>query len=107
MKTLLIYRTEGKNNVYILKKSIEGRNAAMIADYTNNHALSVNTGFSEYFPAHTRRAGNRPGTSLRELRERECPTKTSDIDIYIDTLNLNMKKQRSKHNSHWCKNRSV
>ena len=33
------YRTEGKNKVYFLKKSIEGRNAAIIAESINNHIV--------------------------------------------------------------------
>jgi predicted nucleotidyltransferase len=93
------YRTEGKNKVYFLKKSIEGRNAAIIAElYKQSHSVSTYPILRGIFRA------------IHEEREvrlallfgsyaKGIPKKNSDIDIYIDTLNSNVKKQLEQRHS--------
>jgi predicted nucleotidyltransferase len=93
------YRTEGKNNVYFLKKSIEGRNAAMIAElYKQSRIVSVYPILRNIF----RIIQEEEEISLALLYgsyAKGIPSKTSDIDIYIDTLNTNLKKQLEQQHS--------
>lgn len=92
-------RTEGKNTVYFLKKSVEGRNAAMIAElYKQSRVVSTYPVLRGIFQ------------SVQEMREiplallygsyaKGLPTKDSDIDIYIETLDGNAKKQLEQRHS--------
>jgi len=93
------YRTEGKNNVYFLKKSIEGRNAAMIAElYKQSRIVSEHPVLRNIF----RLIQQEQEIGLALLYgsyAKGIPTKGSDIDIYIDTLNPNVKKQLEQHHS--------
>ena len=93
------YRTEGKNNVYFLKNSIEARNAVMIAEiYKQSRIISRYPVLRGIFK------------SVRELPDarlavlfgsyaKGLATKTSDIDIYIETLDADVKIQLEQRHS--------
>jgi len=87
------YRTEGKNNVYFLKKSIEGRNAAMIAEiYKQSRIVSTYPVLRGIFQA-VQEMEEAPLALLYGSYAKGLPKKSSDIDIYIETLNPHVKKQ--------------
>jgi predicted nucleotidyltransferase len=93
------YRTEGKNKVYFLKKSIEGRNAAMIAEiYKQSRIVSTYPVLRGIFTAiHEER--EIPLALLYGSYAKGTPKENSDIDIYIDTLNFRVKKQLEERHS--------
>jgi predicted nucleotidyltransferase len=93
------YRVEGKNNVYFLKKTLEGRNAAMIAEiYKQTQVISRYPILRGIFK------------SVREMQEvslailygsyaKGRAAKESDIYIYIETLNADVRKQLERRHS--------
>ena len=93
------YRTEGKNNVYFLKKSIEGRNAAMIAEvYKQSRIVSTYPVLRGIFQE-VQEMREIPLALLYGSYAKGLPTKDSDIDIYIETLNSTLKKQLEQRHS--------
>jgi predicted nucleotidyltransferase len=93
------YRTEGKNTVYFLKKSIEGRNAAMIAElYKQSRIVSAYPVLRGIFQA-VQKMPDIPLALLYGSYAKGLPTKESDIDIYIETLNSTIKKQLEQRHS--------
>jgi len=93
------YRTEGKNTVYFLKKSIEGRNAAMIAElYKQSRIVSTYPVLRGIFQA-VQEMPDIPLALLYGSYAKGLPTKDSDIDIYIETLNSTLKKQLEQRHS--------
>ena len=93
------YRTEGKNNVYFLKKSIEGRNAAMIAEiYKQSRIVSTYPVLRGIFQA-VQEMQEVPLAFLYGSYAKGLPKKNSDIDIYIETLNPTVKKQLLQRHS--------
>jgi len=93
------YRTEGKNNVYFLKKSIEGRNAAMIAEvYKQSRIVSTYPVLRGIFQE-VQEMREIPLALLYGSYAKGLPKKNSDIDIYIETLNSNVKKQLEQRHS--------
>lgn len=92
-------RTEGKNNVYFLKQSIEGRNAAMIAEiYKQSRIVSTYPVLRGIFQA-VQEMREVPLALLYGSYAKGLPKKNSDIDIYIETLNPNVKKQLLQRHS--------
>jgi len=94
------YRVEGKNNVYFLKKSIEGRNAAMIAEiYKQSQVISRYPVLRGIFMS----VQELPDIHLAVLfgsYAKGLAAKGSDIDIYLETDSIAMKKQlEQKHSS--------
>lgn len=93
------YRTEGKNNVYFLKKSIESRNAAMIAEiYKQSRIVSIYPVLRGIFQA-VQDMREIPLALLYGSYAKKFPSKDSDIDMYIETLNTNVKKQLEQRHS--------
>lgn len=98
-ENIVDYHTEGKNNIYFLKKSIEGRNAAMTAElYKQSRIVSTYPVLRGIFRA------------VQEIEEihlailygsyaKRLATKDSDIDLYIETLNPAIKKQLLERHS--------
>jgi predicted nucleotidyltransferase len=86
------FRTEGKNNVYAIKKTLEGRNAALIAE------LSQQSSVVKKYPVLRgifQAVHEMPGLSLAILYgsyAKGLATKESDIDIFIETNDTNTKK---------------
>jgi len=93
------FRTEGKNKVYFLKKSIEGRNAAMIAEiYKQSRIVSTYPVLRGIFQA-VQEMQEIPLALLYGSYAKGLPTKDSDIDMYIETLNTDVKKQIEQRHS--------
>ena len=93
------YRTEGKNTVYFLKKSVEGRNAAMIAElYLQSRVVSTYPVLRGIFQA-VQEMREIPLALLYGSYAKGIPTKDSDIDIYIETLDSTTKKQLEQRHS--------
>ncbi len=93
------FRIEGKNKVFTIKRTIEGRNAAMIAEiYKQSSVVSSTRSCGEF---------SRPSWRCRRSRLLSCTgvyakglaTKGSDIDIFIETTNSRMKKQLEQRHS--------
>jgi len=93
------YRAEGKNKVYFLKNSIEGKNAAMIAEiYKQSRIISRYPVLRGVFAS----VAVLPGVRLALLfgsYAKGLATTTSDIDIYIETLDADVKKQLEQRHS--------
>ncbi|MEN6395466.1 MAG: nucleotidyltransferase domain-containing protein [Methanoregula sp.] len=93
------FRAEGKNKVYSIKKTLEGRNAAIIAEmYKQSMAVSrypVLRGI-------IRAVHDMPDIPLALLYgsyAKGLAKKDSDIDLFIETLNTSSKKQLEQRNS--------
>jgi len=93
------YRVEGKNNVYFLKKTLEGRNAAMIAEiYKQTQVISRYPVLRGIF----RSVQELPEIHLAVLfgsYAKGLVIKGSDIDIYLETDTTSIKKQLEQKNS--------
>jgi predicted nucleotidyltransferase len=87
------YRTEGKNKVYFLKKSLEGRNAVLIAElYKQSQVISRYPVLRGIFKS----VQELPAIHLAVLfgsYAKGLAVKGSDIDIYLDTDNIAIKQQ--------------
>lgn len=93
-------RTEGKNKVYFLKKSIEGRNAVMITEiYKQSRVLRHYPVLRGVF----RSVQEMPEISLALLfgsYAKGLAAKESDIDIYVETPDSSVRRQlEQKHSS--------
>jgi predicted nucleotidyltransferase len=98
-ENIVDYRTEGKNNVYFLKKSIEGKNAAMIAElYKQSRIVSNYPILRGIFQA-IQEKQEIPLALLYGSYAKGLQNKESDIDIYIETLNNDLKKQLEQRHS--------
>jgi predicted nucleotidyltransferase len=92
-------RTEGKNTVYFLKKSIEAKNAVMTAEiYKQSRVLAQYPVLRGIFSTIQARE-DIPLALLFGSYAKGTATKESDIDIYIETLNPNNKKDLEQRNS--------
>ena len=92
------FRIEGKNKTYTIKRSLEGRNAAMIAElYRQSRVLSRYPVLRGIFEA----VHNMPDIPLALLfgsYAKGLATKESDIDIFLETADPMRKKQiEQKH----------
>ena len=98
-ENIVDYRTQGKNKVYFLKKSIEGRNAIMITEiYRQSRVLHRYPVLRGIFK------------SVQEMQKislallfgsyaKGLATKESDIDIFIETQDMDVKKQLEQRHS--------
>jgi predicted nucleotidyltransferase len=93
------FRIKGKNKVFFLKRSMEGRNAAMIAEiYRQSRILSRYPILRGIF----RKIQEMPNFTLSLLfgsYAKELAKTDSDIDIFIETMDNNVKKQVEKYHS--------
>jgi predicted nucleotidyltransferase len=98
-ENIVDYRTEGKNNIYFLKKSIEARNAVMITEiYKQSRIVSTYPILRGIFQAIL----EMPEIQLALLYgsyAKELAIKGSDIDLYIETLNPSVKKHLEQRHS--------
>ena len=87
------FRMEGKNKTYTVKRSIEGRNAAMIAElYKQSAIISRYPALRGIFTA----VHEMPDVSLALLfgsYAKGLATAESDIDLFIETTDPGIKKQ--------------
>jgi predicted nucleotidyltransferase len=93
------FRTEGKNKTYTIKRSIEGRSAAMIAElYRQSMVISRYPVLRGIFQA----VYEMPDISLAILfgsYAKGLATKESDIDIFLETIDPDRKKQLEQKHS--------
>lgn len=94
------FRFEGKNKVFTLKRTIEGRNAAMIAEiYKLSSIVSTYPVLRGVFQA-IQDMPEVPLAILYGSYAKGLATKGSDIDIYIETSDSQKKRQlEQKHSS--------
>jgi len=92
------FRLEGKNKVFTIKRTIEGRNAAMIAEiYKQSSVVSKYPILRGIFQA-ILEMPEVPLAILYGSYAKGLPNKGSDIDIFIETSDSYMKKQiEQKH----------
>ncbi len=92
-------RREGKNKVYTLKRSIEGRNAAIIAEmYRQSLVISRYPVLRGIIRA-VQEIPEIPLALLYGSYAKGLPTKGSDIDVFIETRDPSFKKQLQKRHS--------
>ncbi|MDP2796341.1 MAG: nucleotidyltransferase domain-containing protein [Methanoregula sp.] len=93
------FRMEGKNKVFTLKRTIEGRNAAMIAElYKQSSIVSRYPVLRGIFQA-VLEMPEIPLAILYGSYAKDLATKESDIDIYIETSDSQKKKQLEQRHS--------
>jgi tRNA nucleotidyltransferase (CCA-adding enzyme) len=93
------FRAEGKNKVYTIKKSLEGRNAAMIAEV---YKQSLVVSRYPVLRGIVRAVQDMPDIPLALLYgsyAKGLATKGSDIDIFVETPDSRIKKQLEQRNS--------
>lgn len=98
-ENILDFRKRGKNKVFFLKRSMEGKNAVMIAEiYWQSRILSRYSVLRGIF----RKIQGMPDIPLALLfgsYAKELANTGSDIDIFIETMDNNVKKQVEKYHS--------
>ena len=93
------FRMEGKNKVFHLKRTIEGRNAAMIAEiYKQSSIVSKYPVLRGIFQA-IQEMPEIPLAILYGSYGKGLATKGSDIDIFIETSDSLKKKQLKQRHS--------
>lgn len=91
-------RTEGKNKVIFLKRTIEARNAAMIAEISKQSAAVARYPVLRGIFKTALELPDHPLVILYGSYAKGTATKTSDIDIFIETSDSSLKKQfEQKH----------
>jgi predicted nucleotidyltransferase len=87
------FRIEGKNKTYTIKRSLEGRNAAMIAElYRQSMVVSRYPVLRGIFDA-VREVPDVPLALLFGSYAKGLATQESDIDIFLETADPSGKKQ--------------
>lgn len=98
-ENIVDFRMKGKNKVFNVKKTIEGRNAAMIAEiYKQSSIVSRYPVLRGIFQA-IQEMPEIPLALLYGSYAKGLATKGSDIDIYIKTSDIQMKKHLEKKHS--------
>jgi predicted nucleotidyltransferase len=93
------FRIVGKNKVYTIKKSIEGRNAAMIAElYKQSLVVSKYPVLRGIIRA-VQEMPEIPLALLYGSYAKGLATRESDIDLFLETLNVAPKKQLEQRHS--------
>lgn len=91
------FKKEGKNNVYFIKKSIEARNYAMMAELYNQ---SKTVSAYPVIRGIIHRVLEIPDIRLALLfgsYAKGTAHEESDIDLFIETGDLNVRKDMEKH----------
>jgi len=92
-------RMEGKNKVYTLKRTLEGRNAVMIAEiYKQSSVVSRYPVLRGIFQV-VQEMSEIPLAILYGSYAKGLATKDSDIDIYLETADSQKKKQLEQRHS--------
>jgi predicted nucleotidyltransferase/DNA-binding transcriptional ArsR family regulator len=98
-ENIVDFRMEGKNKVFTLKRTIEGRNAAMIAElYKQSLIVARYPVLRGIFQA-VQQMPEIPLAILYGSYAKGLATKGSDIDIYIETSEPGKKKQLEQKHS--------
>jgi len=98
-ENVLDFRMEGKNKVYFLKKTVEARNCVIIAElYKLNKTLDRHPELRNVIM----RIQENPRIGLAILfgsHAKDTAKKGSDIDIYIETKDRDLKEELERLNS--------
>jgi len=87
------YRTEGKNKVYFIKKTLEGRNALLTAEiYKQSQVISRYPVLRGIFKS-VQELQAIPLAIIFGSYAKGLAAKESDIDIYLETDNIAIKQQ--------------
>jgi predicted nucleotidyltransferase len=98
-ENIVDFRSEGKNKVFRLKRTIEARNSAMIAEiYKQSLVVARYPVLRGIFQAVSERP-ELPLVILFGSYAKGTAGKESDIDIYIETIDLLVKKQLEQKHS--------
>ena len=93
------FRIEGKNKVFNLKRTMEGRNAAMIAEIYKQSSIVSKYPVLRGIVQAIQEMPEIPLAILYGSFVKGLATKGSDIDIYIETSDTQMKKLLEKKHS--------
>ena len=93
------YRYEGKNKVYFLKRSLEAKQYACIAELQKAIRIINNHPFMRKIFEELRKNENIHLAILFGSYAKGNPDRNSDIDIYIETTDPNLKKQAERIDS--------
>ncbi len=98
-ENIVDFRMEGKNKVFTIKRTIEGKNAAMIAEiYKQSSIVSKYPVLRGIFQA-IQEMPDIPLAILYGSYAKGLATKGSDIDIYLETPDPHKKKLIAQKNS--------
>jgi len=98
-ENIVDFRIEGKNKTYTIKQSLEGRNAAMIAElYKQSRVISRYPVLRGVFET-IRELPDVPLALLFGSYAKGLATKESDIDIFLETADPSRKKQLEQTHS--------
>ena len=93
------FRHEGKNKVYFLKKSLEAKQYACIAELHKATRILSKHPFMRKIFEELRKIENIHLAILFGSYAKGNPDRNSDIDIYIETTDPNLKKQAERIDS--------
>jgi len=93
------FRMEGKNKVYFVKKSIEGRNAAMIAEMYKQSLIVTQYPVLRGIIRAIREMPDLSLVILYGSYAKGLAHRESDIDLFIETLDTTIKKQLEQRHS--------
>ncbi|HNX17331.1 MAG TPA: nucleotidyltransferase domain-containing protein [Methanoregula sp.] len=93
------FQMEGKNKVFSIKRTIEGRNAAMIAEIYKQSLIVSKYPFLRGIFQSVREIPDIPLAILYGSYAKNLATKESDIDIYLETVDPIWKKQLEQKHS--------
>jgi len=98
-ENIVDFRVEGKNKTFTIKRSIEGRNAAMIAElYRQSLVVSRYPVLRGIFHA-VHEMPDVPLALLFGSYAKGLATKESDIDMFLETMDPGRKKQLEQKHS--------
>jgi len=98
-ENIVDFRNEGKNKIFFMKRSIEGRNAVIIAELEKQSRI---IGRYPVIRSVLRSVFDLPGIRLAILYgsyAKGRAEKESDIDIFIETQDTDIKKQLEQRHS--------
>jgi predicted nucleotidyltransferase len=98
-ENIVDFRIEGKNKVFTLKRTIEGRNAAMTAEIYKQSSVVSRYPVLRGIVQTIQEMPEIPLAILYGSYAKGCATKESDIDIYIETTDSQKKKQLKQRHS--------
>jgi predicted nucleotidyltransferase/sulfur transfer complex TusBCD TusB component (DsrH family) len=98
-ENIVDFRMEGKNKVFTLKRTIEGRNAAMIAEIYKQSSVVRRYPVLRGIVRAIQEMPEIPLAILYGSYAKGLPIKGSDIDIYIETSDSSRKKQLEQKHS--------
>lgn len=93
------FRMEGKNKTYTIKRSIEGRNAAMIAELSRQSAVVSRYPVLRGIFQAVHEMPDVPFALLFGSYAKSLATQESDIDIFLETTDAGKKKELEQKHS--------